>query len=94
MAPQMRVEVVYGDAKTQVLLKTKVPEGATVATAIKASGLLNQYPELKLTQLSLGMFSKKATLDTVIHEGSRVEIYRPLKIDPKVARRERAKQQD
>lgn len=86
----MHIEMVYGNASTQVLLNVHVPEGCTVKTAITVSGILQQFPHLKLNELSVGIFSQKATLETVLHPGDRVEIYRPLLMDPKAARRLRA----
>lgn len=86
----MQVEVVCGDAKKQILLTVEVPEKATVQQAIEKSNILQNYPELKLADLVLGIFSKKCQLDTVLEAGDRVEIYRPLMIDPKEARRLRA----
>ena len=54
------------------------------------SGLLRQHPELDLAQHKLGLFGKVSAADTVLREGDRVEIYRPLLADPKEVRRRRA----
>lgn len=55
-----------------------------------ASGVLARFPELVIEQLAVGIFSQKCSLDTPLKAGDRVEIYRPLTIDPKAARRLRA----
>lgn len=83
----MQIEVVYGTATKQTLLSCKVPTTAVVKDAIDHSGILKVYPELSLTELKLGVFSKPVELNTPLKSGDRVEIYRPLVMDPKTARR-------
>lgn len=83
----MKIEITY----QQTVLAVNVQPGTTAQTAIEASNILSQYPDIDLTQNAIGVFSKKITLDTVLNPGDRVEIYRPLLIDPKEARRLRAK---
>ena len=63
-------------------------KGSTVADAITACGILNDYPEV--SSLSVGIFSKIVSLETPLNTGDRVEFYRPLKIDPKEKRRARS----
>lgn len=63
-------------------------KGATVADAIAASGIINQYPEA--STLPVGIFSKLVTRETQLSSGDRVELYRPLTIDPKEKRRLRS----
>ncbi|HET7929895.1 MAG TPA: RnfH family protein [Rhodanobacteraceae bacterium] len=65
--------------------------GATVADAFAASAIREQRRDIEIDEARLGIFARKATLETVLRDGDRVEIYRPLKIDPKEARRRRAK---
>lgn len=84
------IEVIYALPKEQVLLSTKVPEGSTIADGIKASKVLERYPELQLDNLKVGIFSKLATLDTELRAKDRIEIYRPLIADPKEVRKQRA----
>lgn len=86
----MLIEVVYGDVNQQMLLSMELPAKAVVRDAIEGSGILREHPELKIEELSVGIFSKKCRLDTQLKQGDRVEIYRPLIIDPKAARRLRA----
>ena len=58
--------------------------------AIRASGLLDRFQQWRLPELVVGVFGKKVNLDTLLADGDRVEIYQPLQIDPKEARRLRA----
>jgi len=64
-------------------------EGVTVREAIEASGLLARFPEIDLNVQKVGVFGKIRPLDEVLVDRDRVEIYRPLKVDPKVARQRR-----
>ncbi|TAM43953.1 MAG: RnfH family protein [Gammaproteobacteria bacterium] len=87
----MRVEVVYAaSADEQSVVAVELAAGATVENAIRASGLLLRYPEIDLTQNAVGIFGERVTLDRVVEDSERVEIYRPLVADPREARRRRA----
>jgi len=86
----MIVEVAYALPDKQSLVSLEVEEDATVKEAIEASGILDTYDQIDLTRDKVGIFSKFATLDTVLREKDRVEIYRPLIADPKKVRKERA----
>ena len=85
-----RAEVCYAGPEGQFLLPVDVPAGATLADAIQASGIRSRVPGLVIDDRHVGVFSKPKPLATPVAEGDRVEIYRPLKIDPREARRERA----
>jgi len=86
----MIVEVAYALPNKQSLVSIEVEEGTTIKEAIEASGVLDTYDQIDLTRDKVGIFSKFATLDTVLREKDRVEIYRPLIADPKKIRKERA----
>ncbi len=86
----IHIEVAYATSEESYLLTVVVPSGSTIAKGIEVSGILVQCPEIDLSKNKVGIFSKLKTLDDILREGDRVEIYRPLKIDPKVARREKA----
>ena len=86
----MIVEVAYALSDKQSLISLEVEEGTTIKEAIEASGVLDTYDQIDLTRDKVGIFSKFATLDTVLREKDRVEIYRPLIADPKKVRKERA----
>jgi len=86
----MIVEVAYALPDKQSLISLEVEEGTTIKEAIEASGVLDTYDQIDLTRDKVGIFSKFSTLDTVLREKDRVEIYRPLIADPKKVRKERA----
>lgn len=85
------VEVAYASLTEQKILMLQVKEGTTINDAIYLSGILTVFPEIDLSRQKVGVFSKIKKLDEVVHDGERVEIYRPLVLDPKEARRRRDK---
>ncbi|CAH3491000.1 Persistence and stress-resistance antitoxin PasI, partial [Klebsiella oxytoca] len=84
------VEVAYALPEKQYLQSVKLEEGATVEQAIVASGLLALRDDIDLTKNKVGIYSRPAKLHDRVHDGDRVEIYRPLIADPKELRRQRA----
>jgi putative ubiquitin-RnfH superfamily antitoxin RatB of RatAB toxin-antitoxin module len=89
----VRAEVAYAGPEGQWLLTVDVPNGSTIADAIAASGLRAHVPDARIDDAHVGVFSRPATLATVLREGDRVEIYRALLADPKDVRRRRAQRQ-
>jgi putative ubiquitin-RnfH superfamily antitoxin RatB of RatAB toxin-antitoxin module len=86
----MNVVLVYSAGPRQVHeAAVQVAEGSTLAQALEGAGWLEAYPLIRQGGLALGVWGRKATPDTVLREGDRVELYRGLRVDPKVARRER-----
>jgi putative ubiquitin-RnfH superfamily antitoxin RatB of RatAB toxin-antitoxin module len=90
---QIRVEVVYAEPQRQWLMAVELPAGSLVRDAIVASGIGAEVPGLDIHPDRVGIFGQKATLDQVLVEGDRVELYRPLLIEPKEARRLKAEAQ-
>ncbi|OEY70687.1 RnfH family protein [Rheinheimera salexigens] len=90
MAEQLMVEVAYALPTQQSLLTLSVAADATVEQIIHSSGILQQYPEIDLSQLKVGVWSRTVKLTDTVKEGDRIEIYRPLIADPKDLRRRRA----
>lgn len=88
----VEIEVVYAAVDRQVLLAVTVPEGTGLRAAVQASGIAVQFPELNLADCPLGIFGKVvADVERcVVQAGDRIEIYRPLLVDPKEVRRLRA----
>ncbi|MGZ4956713.1 MAG: RnfH family protein [Methylobacter sp.] len=86
----VNVEVAYAKPEQQVIVTVAMEEGATVEAAIKASGLLELFPEIVLSELKAGIFGVACKLDQPVREADRIEIYRALVHDPKEARRQRA----
>ena len=85
------VEVAYATPDKQVILNVNVLPNSTIEDAILASDILTQFPEIDLQKNAVGIFGKRAKLTTRLRNKDRVEIYRPLLIDPMEARRLRAK---
>lgn len=83
----MNIGIVYAKAVKQIWLKLDVPEGSTVLEAIEYSGILKQFPEIELDKQKVGIFGKLTKLDTVLEEGQRIEIYRPITADPEMVER-------
>ena len=79
----IRIEVVYATRGAVDAVTVELQPGATVRDAIQAAGLK--------AGAALGIFGKQVAADTVLADGDRVEIYRPLRLDPKERRRERAR---
>lgn len=88
-AETLNIEVCYASDAVQFLRALRVPAGTTIEQAITLSGVLQEVPAIDLTVMQVGLYAKKKTLDTVLREHDRVEIYRPLIADPKNARRRR-----
>ena len=86
----VNIEVAYAKPELQVLVALMLPEESTVEMAIKASGLLERFPEIGRSELKAGVFGMVCKLDQRVIDGDRVEIYRALVHDPKEARRQRA----
>jgi uncharacterized protein len=86
------VELVYALPTQQMLLKSEVPKGTTIAEAVKLSGILDKFPEIDVEKGRFGIFGKLSKVDTVLREKDRIEIYRPLIADPKEVRRKRAEE--
>ncbi len=83
------VTVVYASEDKQSSIEVKVDNITTVKQAIEMSGILQKFPEIDLQKHSVGIYSKKVPLNRHLHSQDRIEIYRPLMIDPKEARRKR-----
>jgi uncharacterized protein len=92
----LHVSVVYSPAAREMVEhQLTLSEGATVVQALEACELLERHPEIQIDgeQFSLGVWGRQATTAQVLRDKDRVEIYRALKVDPKVARRERFQKQ-
>jgi putative ubiquitin-RnfH superfamily antitoxin RatB of RatAB toxin-antitoxin module len=83
-------EVVYALPQKQYLQRVTLEEGSTIEQAIQASGLLALRDDIDLSKNKVGIYSRPAKLQDIVHDGDRVEIYRPLIADPKELRRQRA----
>ena len=92
----VEIEIAYGTAEKQWLQRLQVVEGTTAREAVRLSGVKEMFPEADIEAAPLGIFGKVVKDNTVLRDKDRVEIYRPLLIDPKEARRLRvqAKQEE
>jgi putative ubiquitin-RnfH superfamily antitoxin RatB of RatAB toxin-antitoxin module len=88
----VEIEVVYAAEDRQVLLALTVVSGTSLRAAVQLSGMAAQFPGLDLADCPLGVFGKVVTDAEVrsVQSGDRIEIYRPLLLDPKEVRRLRA----
>lgn len=91
MAERLAVEIVLATPERQVLLALDVDAGCSVADVIARSGIAAQFPALSLDELPVGIWGRPVSRDTRVGPGDRVELYRPLEIDPREARRQRAR---
>ncbi|MBB1073616.1 RnfH family protein [Rhodoferax sp. 4810] len=86
----MQVWVVYAPQARQVEeIALDLPEASRVIDALRHSGLLKRFPEIDTPDVLVGIWGRQVSLKQALREFDRVEIYRPLRVDPKVARRER-----
>ena len=88
----IRIEVVYALAHAQQVVQLELEQGARVADALAACGLTD-LPTGRVDDHHIGIWGAPTSLDATLRDGDRVEIYRDLVADPKLARRLRAKQQ-
>lgn len=92
MANMIDVEVAYALPYKQKIVSVTVDEGASLLDAVKQSGIQTEFPELNLEDAKYGIFGKavRNPEQEIVKDGIRIEIYRPLLIDPKQARLNRA----
>ncbi|MBL4607591.1 MAG: RnfH family protein [Pseudomonadales bacterium] len=88
----IQIEVAYAMPHRQLIIPLQVDEGCTMVDAVGLSQIADKFPEIDLGDLSLGIFGKaeKSPESRVLKTGDRIEIYRPLLVDPKEVRRKRA----
>jgi putative ubiquitin-RnfH superfamily antitoxin RatB of RatAB toxin-antitoxin module len=92
--PEFTVNVAYSPVARQVdETRVVVPPGATVEDALRLCGLLARHPEIVLGAGRVGVWGRLQALDTALRPGDRVEVYRPLQVDPMESRRQRERQQ-
>ena len=87
MADEIKVEVVFAIPEHQRLVGLSLPPGSTVNDAIVKSRVGEQFPSLDLSEFEVGIWGRVVARDQVLTAGDRVEIYRPLAMDPREARR-------
>ena len=94
---QLNVSLVYSPRPREVFeCSLQVPAGTSVAQALQASGIFEEFPELQKPspdRVTLGVWGKRVTRSRLLRNDDRIEIYRNLRVDPKIARRERFSRQ-
>lgn len=91
MDEMIQIEVAYALEDVQYLFSESVKVGTTVIEALQNSKLLTELPGLVIDKV--GIFGKLVTHDTVLREGDRIEVYRPLKVDPRERRRQQVEEE-
>ena len=90
MPDAILVEIAYALPEEQVIISIKVPTKSDVKQAIEKSGIQKKFSNIDLSKNKVGIFGKQTTLDHLLKDRDRIEIYRPLILDPKEMRRKRA----
>jgi len=90
MVETIKVEVAYALPNRQWLIAMEVPRGCTLVEAIRHSNIESLAQIARIDPKNVGIFYRPCSLQTVLQDGDRVEIYRPLARDPKESRRVRA----
>jgi uncharacterized protein len=88
-----RIRVVYALPDRQESVEVALEPGMDVQTAVLRSGLLSRFPQPASASLVCAIYGQPAALTREVQEGDRIEILRPLFIDPKEARRQAARAQ-
>ncbi|WP_376697251.1 RnfH family protein [Wenzhouxiangella sp. EGI_FJ10305] len=89
-AERITVEVAAATPRRQVVVALTVPAGTTLAQAVAQADLPARIPGLEVDEQRLGIYGKRQRPDTVLQDGDRAEVYRPLTADPKEVRRQLA----
>jgi hypothetical protein len=84
------IEIAYAEAEHQWLIPAQVPEACRVGDAIRLSSIEQIIPSLTVDEENVGIFGQRCDFSTTLQDGDRIELYRPLLIDPREKRRERA----
>ena len=95
MEPDLiNVAVVYSPAPRQICQwQVRLAVGATVKEALLQTSVFKEFTDLNLETLQLGIWGARCSMQQILKNQDRIEIYRPLRVDPKVARRERFSRQ-
>lgn len=86
----MKITLTHAPAPREVVeVVLDVPDGCTLRQAMDQAGWLQRFPAIQAESMALGVWGRKAGWERVLRDGDRVEVVRGLRVDPKVARRER-----
>lgn len=84
------IEVAYARPGKQLLIELMVPAQTSVREALELSEIDEAFDEVDTATCAVGVFGRVVDDDYVLRSGDRIEIYRPLSVDPREARRARA----
>lgn len=84
------MRVVYALPQRQSIVTVRMAQGSSVIDAVRKSGLLDRYPDAARSSLSCAIFGRVVAVEEPLRDGDRIEILRPLIVDPKQARRQAA----
>ena len=87
---EFEVEIVFALPDRQLLETVTVTAGDTVIDVLRKSCLLEAFPEHRIDSLAIGIWGREVQRNQVVKEADRIEIYRPLELDPREARRQLA----
>jgi uncharacterized protein len=88
--PDEWVEVVYALPARQRVVRLPFRDGMTAFDAVQAAGLEQEFPDLAGRVFTLGIYGRRVEATRLLRGGDRVEVYRPLRSDPRDARRRAA----
>lgn len=91
MSASIRVELVYATADEQALIELHVAQGSSVQDVIDSSAISERFPNADLAACDVGIWGRPVERSDIVRDGNRVELYRQLKMDPREARRVRAR---
>ena len=89
-APMIHVEIVHAQAQRSIAKSLKMTQGATIQDALRLAAADQDFQGVDLSNAPVGIFGKVVSRDQTLKDGDRIEIYRPLHDEPKLARRKRA----
>ena len=88
----LQIEVAYAEPQRDIVKTFYLPAGSRVADALRVAALDPDFIGVDLANSPLGIFGRLTPRDHALQQGDRIELYRPLAADPKIARRDRARQ--
>lgn len=84
----LKVEVAFATPEKQFLKAFDLAPGTSIEMAIESSGIKSAFPGVDFARLDVGIWGKVATRRDTVRDGDRIELYRPLPVDPRNARRQ------
>jgi putative ubiquitin-RnfH superfamily antitoxin RatB of RatAB toxin-antitoxin module len=90
--PPIRVDVVYAEPQRAIERSYSMESGATLGEALRLAAADPAFAGIDIGSAAVGVFGRIADVHLVLEDRDRVEIYRPLAADPKIARRARVRQ--